>query len=115
MSLARRCRVCGCKYFRGPTTEQPDDLCRFCWKMSLLTPMGDWVRDAECARIGGDVWFSDVAPTREYEIAKAICKNDCPVRQQCLDWAVENKIRAGLWGGMSPNERRPLERRKDAS
>lgn len=36
--------------------------------------------------------------------AKAIC-SECPVRKRCLDFAMKNEIRHGIWGGLLPTER----------
>jgi WhiB family redox-sensing transcriptional regulator len=43
--------------------------------------------------------------------AKAICAN-CPVKQQCLDEAIRNCERFGIWGGMDQEERRKEARRR---
>jgi hypothetical protein len=40
-----------------------------------------------------------------YKMAKALC-NDCPIRQQCLHYAIEHKIEHGIWGQTTPLERR---------
>ena len=42
--------------------------------------------------------------------AKALC-DSCPVRQQCLNEALDNNESAGIWGGLDPDERRSLKRR----
>ncbi len=39
--------------------------------------------------------------------AKAVCAS-CPVREQCLQHAVENDERYGIWGGLTDRERRLL-------
>ena len=44
--------------------------------------------------------------TRE---AKRIC-GECPVRAECLEYALEEDERFGIWGGMSERERRKLKR-----
>jgi hypothetical protein len=36
--------------------------------------------------------------------AKALCAQ-CPVREGCADWALENDERDGIWGGLTPKER----------
>ena len=41
--------------------------------------------------------------------AKAICAG-CPVRQQCLAFALNTRQNHGVWGGMSEEERRPRAR-----
>ena len=42
--------------------------------------------------------------------AKLVC-NRCPVTAECLSWALESGQDAGVWGGMSEDERRSLKRR----
>ncbi len=42
--------------------------------------------------------------------AKAVCRR-CPVATSCLDWALDSGQDAGVWGGMSEDERRLLKRR----
>ena len=42
--------------------------------------------------------------------AKLVC-NRCPVTTECLSWALESGQDAGVWGGMSEDERRALKRR----
>jgi len=46
--------------------------------------------------------------------AKAICA-DCPVRQQCLAFALDTRQVHGVWGGMSEDERRPQARKTSTS
>lgn len=45
----------------------------------------------------------------EIDAAKAIC-HMCPVRRECLAFAVETNQDSGVWGGMSEDERRSLRR-----
>jgi len=42
--------------------------------------------------------------------AKAVCGR-CPVSNECLNWALETGQDAGVWGGLSEDERRALKRR----
>ena len=42
--------------------------------------------------------------------AKAVCRR-CSVTESCLQWAIESGQDAGVWGGMSEDERRALKRR----
>jgi WhiB family redox-sensing transcriptional regulator len=47
--------------------------------------------------------------------ARKICK-DCPVIATCLEFALEERIDHGVWGGCSERERRRiLKRRRDAA
>lgn len=42
--------------------------------------------------------------------ARKICA-DCPVKTECLDHALENRIEHGVWGGCSERERRRILKR----
>ena len=46
----------------------------------------------------------------QVEAAKAICSR-CEVVEPCLKWAIEFGQDAGVWGGLSEEERRALKRR----
>lgn len=35
---------------------------------------------------------------------RAVCKSECPVRQQCLQFALDNKFIHGIWGGVDDYE-----------
>ena len=43
--------------------------------------------------------------------ARAICKG-CPVGDQCLEYALEERIEHGVWGGCSERERRRILKRR---
>ncbi|MEV5877991.1 WhiB family transcriptional regulator [Streptomyces sp. NPDC052101] len=42
--------------------------------------------------------------------AKQIC-SQCPVKKACFDYALDNEIRQGMWGGITETERRPWHAR----
>jgi len=42
--------------------------------------------------------------------AKAVCAS-CPVRAQCLDYALGKSIKHGIWGGLNEEERARVRRR----
>ena len=46
------------------------------------------------------------------EVAKKICAT-CPVRELCLDYALEHRIDHGVWGGTSERQRRRLLRHRN--
>ncbi|WP_406413917.1 WhiB family transcriptional regulator [Streptomyces halstedii] len=75
--------------------------------------MDNWRTHAACRDEDPDLFFSigTTGPALvQTEEAKAVCRG-CPVRQQCLDWALENNQDAGVWGGLGETERRTLKRR----
>lgn len=67
-----------------------------------------WQADALCAETDPDAFFPEKGgSTRD---AKRICAS-CEVRQQCLEYALQNDERFGIWGGLSERERRKLRKR----
>ena len=45
------------------------------------------------------------------EVAKRICA-DCPVKTPCLEYALENRIDHGVWGGTSERQRRRILKKR---
>lgn len=67
-----------------------------------------WQVDSLCAQTDPEAFFPEKGgSTRD---AKKICTS-CEVRAQCLEYALENDERFGIWGGLSERERRKLRRR----
>jgi WhiB family transcriptional regulator, redox-sensing transcriptional regulator len=66
-----------------------------------------WQDRALCAQTDPESFFPEKGgSTRE---AKRVCRS-CEVKGECLDYALENDERFGIWGGMSERERRRLKR-----
>lgn len=70
----------------------------------------DEVDQASCAQSDPDAWYPEKGRKDSVTIAKKVCKN-CPIRERCLEIALENDERYGVWGGLSERERRRLKRR----
>jgi len=67
-----------------------------------------WQTDALCAQTDPEAFFPEKGgSTRD---AKRIC-GSCDVRGECLEYALQNDERFGIWGGLSERERRKLKRR----
>lgn len=74
-----------------------------------------WTQRAECRNHDPELWWpvsaggrgEDPSGTDQAEAAAAvaICYRHCPVRQECLDKAITDGERWGIWGGMWPHER----------
>jgi WhiB family transcriptional regulator, redox-sensing transcriptional regulator len=74
----------------------------------LLGEAMEWQERALCAQTDPEAFFPEKGgSTRE---AKRICAG-CEVRAECLEYALENDERFGIWGGMSERERRKQRRR----
>ncbi len=66
-----------------------------------------WMLDALCrGRSPADFFPSDGAGV---EAARRLCEG-CPVREPCLEYALEHRIDHGVWGGASERERRRILR-----
>lgn len=62
-----------------------------------------WMNDVVCATTDPEVFFPERGgASRE---AKRVCLG-CGVREECLQWAIDNDERHGVWGGMSEHERK---------
>ncbi|GAA3478899.1 WhiB family transcriptional regulator [Streptomyces yanii] len=75
--------------------------------------MENWRMHAACRDEDPDLFFpiGSTGPALvQTEEAKEVCRG-CPVREQCLEWAMENGQGSGVWGGLGEAERRALKRR----
>jgi WhiB family redox-sensing transcriptional regulator len=67
-----------------------------------------WQVDALCAQTDPEAFFPEKGgSTRD---AKKVC-SACTVRSECLEYALGNDERFGIWGGLSERERRRLRKR----
>lgn len=67
-----------------------------------------WQTDSLCAQTDPEAFFPEKGgSTRD---AKKVC-GSCNVRSQCLEYALANDERFGIWGGLSERERRRLRKR----
>ena len=67
-----------------------------------------WQDQALCAQTDPEAFFPEKGgSTRE---AKRICVG-CEVKQECLEYALMQDERFGIWGGLSERERRRLKRK----
>jgi WhiB family redox-sensing transcriptional regulator len=68
-----------------------------------------WQDQANCLGVDPDLFVPERgASTRE---AKEVCKG-CIVRGECLEYALANGEKFGIWGGLSERERRRLRRQR---
>jgi WhiB family redox-sensing transcriptional regulator len=85
-------------------------------RTAFKTPDWTWQDSAECRGENLALFFGpdgERQPERELreEIAKEIC-GWCPVRTQCLDYAVSRPEKYGVYGGMNEDERASERRRR---
>jgi len=72
-------------------------------------PSTGWMGRAICSGESPDVFF----PSDGVGVLRAqkICA-ECPVIDECLEYALANHISHGVWGGASERQRRRLQRRR---
>lgn len=63
--------------------------------------------DAACKGEQSSAFYPERGESKQ--IAKTICAF-CPVRRECLEYAIENNERFGIWGGKDIGERRKIRR-----
>lgn len=67
----------------------------------------DWTRHAACAGQNPDLFFRDEHDHTTYQEARRFCCT-CRVQLECLNWAIETKTEHGIFGGLTPRERKRL-------
>lgn len=73
-----------------------------------------WMERAACAGHDPDLWFPDVDRSDYWDKrhrAMSICRT-CEVQVDCLRYALENKERHGIWGGVMMSTARKRRRRQ---
>lgn len=98
--------------------------------MKLRTNSPNWFnedhpeKEAKCTAFPGtrehDPWFGSAdgiqtEDAEEMEDAKAVCLGlwdgrPCPLLKDCLEFAIINNERFGVWGGTTPDERRNIRK-----
>lgn len=75
-----------------------------------------WMNEAACAGLDPPIFFDraydDGNPARSrresgLQYARSICAR-CPVQSDCLEYALANRERFGIWAGTTPPERAAL-------
>jgi WhiB family transcriptional regulator, redox-sensing transcriptional regulator len=73
----------------------------------------DWRDRAACRDTDPELFFPDGdnrSARTKVKAAKLVCRG-CPVNTACLSWALTSDQQAGIWGGLTEEERRRLHRR----
>ncbi len=82
-----------------------------------LVPVADpravtWRDFASCAETDPDEFFPEKGGSTRPAIK--VCQG-CPVRAQCLEYALEHDERFGIWGGKSWEQRRRMRRERSTA
>jgi WhiB family redox-sensing transcriptional regulator len=78
--------------------------------MAFSGTHGDWWDLAACQTADPELFFpvsATVGARAEIARAKALCA-DCPIRQRCLDYALDTQQPHGVWGGRTEEERHQI-------
>lgn len=68
-----------------------------------------WMKDALCAQTDPEIFFPDSDSRDDARAdAKKVCES-CDVRSDCLIYALTHGERFGIWGGLTPAERRKIK------
>ena len=81
---------------------------------ALITELGarpDWQASAACRDRSDTAFFADDVESAAR--AKAVCAV-CPVRRDCLAFALHHDLCHGVWGGLTARQRQPLRLRVTA-
>ena len=71
-----------------------------------------WTSRARCRGLDPEQFF--VRSLQQAKSAIQVCDR-CPVQQDCLDYAVDEDIEVGVWGGLTERQRRAYARRRLAT
>jgi WhiB family transcriptional regulator, redox-sensing transcriptional regulator len=79
--------------------------------MRVLPMSAAWQDRAACKGHQPDLWYPDGMQGQNdayrYAAARVVC-DTCPVKADCLAHAIANDERHGMWGGLTPTERKAL-------
>lgn len=69
---------------------------------SGLIDYPEWQSSANCLGVGNKIFFVERGSSTKP--AKSICAQ-CEVKEQCLEYALDNNIKTGVWGGTDKRQR----------
>ncbi|GAB4590070.1 WhiB family transcriptional regulator [Nocardia sp. IFM 10818] len=79
---------------------------------AVITAVKTWMAEGLCAQADPDTFYPEKGgEVRHLRMALRIC-GDCPVRDECLEFALDNNERYGIWGGKTVKQRRKLKLRR---
>ena len=79
--------------------------------MKLMDAIKKSRQNPVCMETDPELWFPDTGDGQSSaRIAKNFCK-ECPVRVECLTYALKTKQFDGIWGGLTAKERQSLRGR----
>jgi len=77
--------------------------------MTVNPSDSSWRKQAACRGMNVDIFVPEGPGNLLYLEARTVCET-CPVRLPCLEFALDNCEEIGMYGGLTPRERRSLRR-----
>lgn len=109
--LSNRLRAAGYTYTGEAEREYRRRLMKEDLKTKLLNYQEPWMQEAICAQVDPEMFYPEQGGSAAE--AKRICQG-CPVRQVCLEFALRNGERFGVFGGVSERDRRKMLKERAA-
>lgn len=72
----------------------------------------EWLADSACKGMHAHLWYPPLespTPGNYYTVGKMVCFR-CPVWEECLGASKKNSETWGMWGGLTPQERKGTAR-----
>lgn len=69
----------------------------------------DWFSKGKCKEFDTDLFYPEPGEVAKSKKAISVCQG-CPVRAECLTWAMNQPETFGVWGGFSYRSRTKLSR-----
>jgi hypothetical protein len=96
------------------TKEEIDALKYKIVSINISRENDDWKENGYCNKlvedgIDSDIWFPEKENNTLAKVAIGYCVQ-CPVRANCLEYSIRNKIPEGIWGGMTTRMRNRIAR-----
>jgi WhiB family redox-sensing transcriptional regulator len=85
---------------------------RHLWTNRALDPDVAWKQRALCLGTDPDLFFPDKGDSNPAIAAAAATCIGCPVRSQCLEYAIRHD-QPGIWGGTTERERKRIRRARN--
>lgn len=82
--------------------------------MTDITTDPNWADRGACVGMDPDEFYPQRHDTAAINAAKRVCRA-CEVREVCLEYAIANNERAGIWGGLGDRARKRIRIDRNAA
>lgn len=71
----------------------------------------EWIKEGACLPFSPEMFLPEPDDKDAEKLAKIVCES-CVVKSECLSYALDNRIKVGIYGGTTPKERRNINRER---